>query len=453
MHELVIGATVEGVREAGRHWAAQGLAARLKVIAAVRRMIAREAAGLAATIPRPAADTLAAEVLPLAAAALFLLRAAPGLLRQRRLRRGRPLWLMGVRQEVRREPRGAVLILGPGNYPLFLPGVQALQALAAGNGVCVKPAPGASAPMLALAKLLERAGLPDGVFRVLDEEAGPAAARAGFDFVILTGGAETGLRVMRAAAETLTPTAMELSGVDGVFVLPGADLALVAACLAYGLRLNGGATCIAPRRVFVPEGMAADLLALLLPRLPPPALTPAPIAARLAVLLQEAEAQGARVAARNPAVLAGARPEMRLLQEDVFAPWLALVPVADTEAALTAADACPFALGASVFGPADAARKVAIRVRAGSVCINDLIVPTADPRLPFGGRGRSGFGVTRGAEGLLDMTVPKAISTRTGHFRPHLDGTLGVDSGKLLAMVRLLHGRWGDRWAALRSLR
>ena len=63
---------------------------------------------------------------------------------------------------------------------------------------------------------------------------------------------------------------------------------------------------------------------------------------------------------------------------------------------------------------------MARRVRAGSVCVNDLIVPTADPRLPFGGRGRSGFGVTRGAEGLLEMTVPKAISVRTGSFRPHL---------------------------------
>jgi acyl-CoA reductase-like NAD-dependent aldehyde dehydrogenase len=152
-------------------------------------------------------------------------------------------------------------------------------------------------------------------------------------------------------------------------------------------------------------------------------------------------------------VLAGARPEMALLQEDVFAPWLALVPVRDEAAALEAADACPFALGASIFGPAEAARRVALRVRAGSVCINDLIVPTADPRLPFGGRGRSGFGVTRGAEGLLDMTVPKAISTRTGRFRPHLDAKLGADAGKLLTMIRLLHGDWQERWSAVKALR
>src|SRR5206468_207309 len=138
-----------------------------------------EAEALAAGMARPMADTLAAEVLPLADAAQFLVRSARAVLAPQRLRRGRPLWLMGVRQEIRREPRGAVLILGPANYPLFLPGAQALQALAAGNAVCVKPAPGASAPMLALADLLRRAGLPEGVLEILDEEAGPAAGADG----------------------------------------------------------------------------------------------------------------------------------------------------------------------------------------------------------------------------------------------------------------------------------
>ncbi|GAC1336610.1 MAG: aldehyde dehydrogenase family protein [Acetobacteraceae bacterium] len=453
MSEVVIGPALQRARAAGRDWAARGLAVRLDVVAKARRLIAREATALAATVARPAADTLVAEVLPLAEAARFLVRAAPRLLAPRRLRSGRPLWLFGVRAELWREPRGAVLILGPGNYPLFLPGAQALQALAAGNAVCVKPAPGTSGPMLALADLLTRAGLPDGVLQVLDEDAGPAASRAGFDYIVLTGGAETGTQVLHAAADSLTPAAMELSGVDAVFVLPGADLAVVAACLAYGLRLNGGATCIAPRRVFVPQADAAALLSQLVSRLPPPAAIPPAVAAKLTALLDAAAAAGARIVARNPAVLADARPEMTLLQQDVFAPWLALVPVASPEAALRAADACPFALGASVFGPEAAARQLARRVRAGSVCINDLIVPTADPRLPFGGRGRSGFGATRGAEGLLEMTVAKAVSTRAGQFRPHLHPATSADADRFAALTRLLHGDWHDRWAALRGLR
>ncbi len=175
------------------------------------------------------------------------------------------------------------------------------------------------------------------------------------------------------------------------------------------------------------------------------------MAARLAELVGAAEQAGARVAARNPTVLSGARPDMALLQEDVFAPWLALVPVESVPAALEAAASCRYALGASIFGPVGQATALAAQVRAGSVCINDLIVPTADPRLPFGGRGRSGFGLTRGAEGLLEMTVAKTISTRRFGMRPHLDAKLSGDAAKLLTLIRLLHGAWPERWAALRG--
>ena len=438
---------------AGREWAATPVADRLAVIRRARRLVAREALALAGTLERTAADTLVAEVLPLAEAARFLERRAARILAPVRLRRGRPLWLLGVRAEIRREPCGVVLILAPGNYPLFLPGAQALQALAAGNGVCVKPAPGCSAPMYALAAILGRAGLPNGVLHVLDERSGATAVQAGFDRIVLTGSAETGRRVLAAAAATLTPAAMELSGADAVFVLPGADLGLVARCLCYGLRLNGGATCIAPRRVFVPRESAASLEAQVLALLPdiPDAAVPPGVAARLAALVQDARDAGARVAAGGPGrpvVLADADPGMALLQADVFAPWFALVPVDSTSAALAAAEACPYALGASIFGPEAEARRVAGLVRAGSVCINDLIVPTADPRLPFGGRGSSGFGTTRGAEGLLEMTVAKAVSTRRGRFRPHLDAPASASA--YASMVAILHGGWRGCWAALR---
>ena len=444
MNKIVIDPFLVRARGLGAAWGTWPLADRLAVIRRTRIAIARTVPALAATISRPDADTIAAEILPLAAAARFLERQAPRLLRTRRLGPA-PLWLFGVRQEIRREPRGAVLIIAPANYPLFLPGAQALQALAAGNAVCVKPAPGKTAPMQLLADLLTEAGLPQGALQILPEQWGPEAINAGYDYLVLTGSAPTGLAVSRAAAETMTPTAMELSGVDAVFVLPGADLALVAACLAYGLRLNAGASCIAPRRVFVPKEREAELLSRLLAQLPPPAAIPEPTAARLATLLAEAEADGARVAARNPAVVAGAAATMALVQEDLFAPWLALIPVADTEAALAAAALCRYALGASVFGPEAAARRLAPYIRAGSVCINDLIVPTADPRLPFGGRGASGHGLTRGAEGLLAFTAVQTVSTRRGRFRPHLDARMANDPAKLATLVRLLYGDWRTR--------
>ena len=438
MDGLVIGAS----RKAGAQWAAQTLPDRLRVIARLRRMLGRDAPALAATVARPPADTLMAEVLPLAEAARFLLRQAPALLAPKRLKGGRPAWLWGVSAEIRREPCGVVLVLAPGNYPLFLPGAQALQALAAGNAVCVKPAPGCTAPMAALGAMLGQAGLPDGVFTILGENDGPAAVRAGFDRIVLTGSAATGRAVLAQAAQTLTPATVELSGSDAMFVLPGADLDLVASCLLYGLRLNGGATCIAPRRVFAPPALLPPLEERLRARAAetPDAVPPERVATRLAELAADAIAAGARpvlpFAPGRPVLLADATPAMALLNEDVFAPWLALVA---TDAPLEAAAHCPYALGASVFGPPDAAQAFAGRVRAGSVCVNDLIVPTADPRLPFGGRGESGYGVTRGAEGLLEMTVVKTISTRH-RFRPHLAAPGPDDARRFALMLRWLHG-------------
>ena len=437
-----------GARVAQQGWSVLPVRARLRVLAATRRAIGLHASALAATIARDPADTLVAEVLPLAEAAAFLVRHAARLLAPARPSGRGPPWLWGVRSVVVREPCGVVLILAPGNYPLFLAGAQALQALAAGNAVCVKPAPGCSAPMRALSALLAQAGLPPGVMTVLAEDDGPAAVAAGFDHIVLTGSAPTGQRVLAAAG--LTPCTLELSGVDAAFVLPGADLALVARCLAYGLRLNGGATCIAPRRVFVTDGQhdaLRDRLLVLLPGIPDAAV-PEAVAARLSGLVAAAIAQGAQATAGpgRPTVVAQAQPAMELLQHDVFAPWLALVPVADGEAALSAARLCPYALGASVFGPGASA--FARRVHAGSVCVDDVVVPTADPRLPFEGRGASGYGATRGAEGLLRLTVSKAISVRRGRFRPHLDPPRPDGARLFAAMIAALHGGWPGLRAA-----
>jgi acyl-CoA reductase-like NAD-dependent aldehyde dehydrogenase len=443
---------MQDARAAAGPWRDTPLLQRLQIIRDTRHLLATRAGRIAALLAdrRPAADTMTAELLPLLAAARFLERRAPAFLSPRRLHAGRPLWLFGIAAEIHREPCGVVLILGPANYPLFLPGVQILQALAAGNAVCVKPAAGAGAPLHELAAILSEAGLPDGVLQVLDDSAatGEAATRAGFDRIVLTGSAATGRKVLAAAAVTLTPATMELSGNDPVLVLPGADLGLVADALSYGLRLNGGATCIAPRRVIVPLALAAELERRLLDRAAPAAELPE----RFAGLVAEAVGEGARLVRRNPTIIADATPGMRLLREDVFAPWLAIVPVDGIEAGLVAAEACPFGLGASIFGPEAEARALAPRLRAGSVCINDLIVPTADPRLPFGGRGESGFGVTRGAEGLLEMTVVKTISMRRGRFRPHLAAPRPDDAARFATMIRLLYGGPAQILAALREL-
>ncbi len=458
------------MRQAQIDWAAIPVAKRVQVIRALRHRIADEAKLLVdslATVPgRQPAESLAAEIIPLAEACRFLEREAARLLAPRRVgRRGRPAWLPGVTAEVRREPFGIVLVIGPSNYPLLLPGVQLLQALAAGNAVLVKPAPGYAAPVAALAGWLEDAGLPNRLLQLLGDrpEDATTAIAAGVDKLVLTGSAETGRRLMAALKRQIVPATMELSGNDAVFVLPGANLDLVSRALQFGLRLNGSATCIAPRRVFISrrdafalEQKLAEALRVALP-------VPVSEGARRKVkrLLDDAIGSGARLvgttpdpgeATMTPLVVADVRPGMELLHEEFFAPVLSLVPVADEEEALAVCAQSPFALGASIFGLESAARRLACRVDAGSVTINDLIVPTADPRLPFGGRHNSGWGVTRGAEGLLEMTRVKTVSVRRGRLYVHFDPLGRGDEALMQAALRAIHGRGAVRRSAVLAL-
>jgi acyl-CoA reductase-like NAD-dependent aldehyde dehydrogenase len=469
--EVAVHDLVAAARRAQRAWAALTLRERLRVLRRFRHHAARQAETLAqasaSSRSRPLAETLTAEVLPLLDACRFLERRAATVLAPRRAGwRGRPLWLTDTAAEVRREPWGVVLLIGPGNYPLLLPGVQALQALAAGNAVVLKPGSGGRPAALALADLLQRAGLDPALCPVLEESpaAAEAALRAGVDKVLLTGSASTGRAVLGRLAETLTPAAVELSGVDAALVRADADPDLAARAVAFGLRLNAGATCIAPRRLVVHRAVAEvfrEKLRAALAETEPVPLAPGRLGA-LTPALQEALRGEARLLAgsvENPdawrgPLLVEVPAESPLWRADWFVPLALLRVVDDDAAALRVANDSPFALGASIFTrDLPAARALAGELRAGVVTVNDLIVPTADPRLPFGGRGHSGFGVTRGAEGLLELTTPKVVATRRGRWRPHYEPTPAEQVPLLAALLRLLHGGGvADRLRALGDL-
>jgi acyl-CoA reductase-like NAD-dependent aldehyde dehydrogenase len=481
----VSAAAMSAARVAQARWARSPLAHRLGLVRRLRRLIALEARALAeasaSARKRPMAESLAAEVLPLAEACRFLERNAAKILSARRLgRRGLPFWLAQVRCEIHREPFGVVLIIGPGNYPLLLPGVQMVQALVAGNAVLLKPGVGGGRVAGRLRDLMVRAGLDSQLVGLLPESTAAvhAAIAAHPDKVLFTGSAGTGEKILTALAPHLIPATMELSGCDAVIIRSDADLDLAAKALKFGLKLNAGATCLSPKRVFVARSIATELEGRLARMLNTPGsrgneahaveptdqclLTSAPTV-KLRPMLDDALAQGAHFVAGGfhgdgaidlPVVLAGVSPMARLLREDVFAPVLALVTVADDNEAVLRANACPFALGAAIFsGDMPLARALAGRVHAGVVSINDLIIPTADARLPFGGRKRSGFGVTRGADGLLELTTPKVVTATQGRFRPAFEPPHPADAALFQAYLKLVHGRGvKSRGAGLISL-
>jgi len=448
---------IASAREAGREWAARPVKERLRILRRFRHALPGHGERLVAAVessrPRAPGETIAAEILPLAEAVRFLERNAAAILAPRHEPPSFfPLWLTRTELEIRREPCGAILIIGPANYPFMLPGIQAAQALAAGNAVLIKPGVGGSPAMRLFAELLTSAGLNPELCQVLpeDPESAQEAIAVGVDKVILTGSAGTGRKVMEQLAFSLTPSVMELSGCDAVFVLADADLDVVVRALAFGMRLNASATCIAPRRVFVHKRIADDLttrLVVAFQALPSCRLPPA-WADRARRLIKDAVAHGAICLAGNiewaetfsPTLLGSVKTEMAVVNEDVTAPVLSVFTVSNDEEALALSARCPYALGATVFGSESKAMELACRIEAGTVVVNDMIAPTADPRLPFGGRGRSGFGVTRGREGLLEMTEAKAICTRHGYWRPHLDPPVHASGELMRAYLTASHG-------------
>lgn len=446
-----------------QRWAALPIRDRLKVLAQARSLLAENARELISAdggvASRSPLEALSSEVLPLLAAMRYLESSAERVLRTRKPgRRGLPLWMSGVRSEVQRVPLGTVLVIGPSNYPLFLPGVQTVQALAAGNAVIWKPGVGGQHVAERFATILHDAGLPQELLQVTDEsvQAAQQAIAAGVDKVFLTGSAASGRALLHQLADQLTPCVVELSGCDAVIVLPGADLHRVVRALSFGMRLNGSCTCMAPRRLFY-VGASPEQTAQLVAQLRESFRGIAPVAVaprtrqRLCELLQRAEAQGAVIhggidvadgdAPLTPVLVESGDASMAIAQEDIFAPVVTLIPATDIPAVLAAEQQCPFGLTASIFGREDECRRLASQLRVGSVFINDLIFPSADPRVPFSGRRLSGFGSTQGAEGLLEMTAAKTVSVQRARKLSHYGEPKPVQVHLLLAVVRSMYAK------------
>ncbi|MGF7160568.1 acyl-CoA reductase-like NAD-dependent aldehyde dehydrogenase [Rhodoligotrophos appendicifer] len=467
-----VGENIANLRSSQPSWAASPLARRIGVIGQLRELIAAKAPQFAAEaaplLGKSQAEFVASEIIPLADACRFVEKKAEELLRPRPLgREGRPFWLMGSSATVHREPFGLILIIGPSNYPLLLPGVQAIQALAAGNAVLVKPGQGGTLAMQWLGVLLDEAGLPPSLFEITSEtvEDAKAALRDHVDKVVLTGSNETGRSILSRLSERVIPAVVELSGSDPVIVLQDADIEMTANALAYGLRLNGSATCIAPRRVIAVGETYAALRDVLLLRRTQITGRPASTAAvvKLTGLLRDARSGGAEIHGDFPVM---GQPMIPLIIEnvdlasplaraDIFAPVLMLFQAKEIEDAVAMANASPYALGASIFGSEATAITIASRIEAGMVCINDMIVPTADPRASFVGRRGSGFGATRGPDGLLEMTRPKVTFLRKGSFRPHFEPQQADEHEFLLQYLVAAHGRnWTARViASIKALR
>jgi aldehyde dehydrogenase (NAD+) len=276
------------------------------------------------------------------------------------------------------------------------------------------------------------------------------------DHLIFTGSTSVGREIAAIAADRLLPTTLELSGRDSAFVLSDADPALAARSIWNAVIMNAGQTCMAPRRVLVEKSIYAAFLAQLAPLAAgarPRRLIDSGAAAVCFALARDAVSQGGRSlsgvledprdALLVPLAIADCPPTSELARGEHFGPVLSIIPVPDTEAALHvhAIAAERHTLATSIFTRNQRlARSLGARAGSGIVTINDCILPTGDPRVSIRGTHLSGWGASRGADGLLALTRPVHITQTSSWLRLPTDTPTTAAAARL---GRFMLGRYG----------
>ncbi len=334
------------------------------------------------------------------------------------------------------DPLGVILAIMPWNYPFWQFFRFAAPALAAGNGILLKHAANVPQCLLAIAEVMQLAETPEGLCAA---PLIPTSAVAGLiadsrvAAVTLTGSTRVGALVASEAGKALKKQVLELGGSDPFIVLADADIEKAARVAATARFTNAGQSCINAKRFIVVEAVADAFVAAFVEavkdlKLGDPrqeGIKLGPVArADLRDTLHEQVTRSVQSGAKvklggapatgpgffyQPTILDYVRPGMAAFDEETFGPAAAIVRVKDEAEAIALANQTEFGLGAAIWSRDTArARKLARRIEAGAVFINALVA--SDPRLPFGGVKRSGYGRELGDLGIREFVNAKTLS-------------------------------------------
>ncbi len=348
-----------------------------------------------------------------------------------------PFFMGGSQAWVENQSMGVVGILSPWNYPVQLALVPAIAALAAGNRVWLKPSERSSRTSGFLARLIQEYFHPS-EFCVSTGGSDVAEIFSGlrFDHLFFTGSEDIGKKVMRSAADNLTPITLELGGKSPAIVDASANLKDAAASIVFGKLLNSGQTCIAPdyvliaqesRDTFVQELQAAAQAQFSNPEELTGPIDDAQLArwqhlvsdaihrGAQAIPLLNADTQGSRKF--EPVALINVSSDALVLQEEIFGPILPILPAADIASAIANVNSKPNPLALYWFGKDKSnMNRVLNETRSGGVTINDTLLHVTVEDLPFGGVGPSGMGAYHGKKGFDTFSHQKSILEVRGLF-------------------------------------
>ena len=446
-------AAIADARAAQASWAARPIESRLAVLERFRELLLDRKATVARTVSsetgKPAGEATATELSPVLNAIRFAESTGADLLEE-----PVPLGSFAATGEstIVREPLGVVGMITPWNYPFGIPGSEVVPVVLAGNAVVLKPAEETTLTALLLRDLLGEAGVPEDLVAVVPgrgRTTGQALVDSDLDFLSFTGSAEVGFELDAACARRGIPTCLELGGSDPAIVLADADLDLVADGILWARFSNAGQSCAAVKRVYAESSIEPELRSRLVEgaealrvgyaRDRPIEVGPMISEEAVELLHDQVERSvemGAEVLTGGapiedvdghfypPTILVDVTPEMPVLAEETFGPVLPIVPVDDAGEAVERANDNRFGLTGSVWTrDVDRGERLARRIEAGTVTVNEHLYTFGLHATPWGGFKESGGDRSHGRWILEDVTRPKHV-----HVAP---GEVSLSAGRL----------------------
>lgn len=359
----------------------------------------------------------------------FYAEAAPGFLAEESIKTD------AKKSYVRFDPLGVVLCIMPWNFPFWQVFRFAVPALAAGNAVILKHASNVPQCALKIEKIFHEAEIDDGIFQTFLIDSATASRLIGFDTVdavSLTGSTQAGARVAEQAGKNLKKCVLELGGSDPFIVLADADVELSCKIALQARTINAGQSCIAAKRFIIEKSAYAEFEKKIIEYFKTlkmgdpldPNVNIGPLAKKeirddLYGQVKDAVKKGAKILVGGksvtgkgyffePTLLTNITPDMAVYREETFGPVMSLFIVGNAEEAVRLANNSEFGLGASIWTKnIELAEKMAAQIESGAVFINGMV--KSDPRLPFGGVKKSGFGRELGSYGIKEFVNIKTV--------------------------------------------
>ncbi len=430
---------VRRARSAFAEWRNTDFSTRKHLVTAARDLILKEMDDIARLISaesgKPFGEAIALEIAPVLDLMQYFARHTEKMLRPAKIDIGL-FKLLGRSSKVVYHPLGVVGIIPAWNYPFSIPLGEAAMALLAGNSVIIKPSELTPLVGIKIEEIFRKAGAPDGLVQVVtgDGRTGAALVDAAPDKIMFTGSVATGKRIAEAAAKNLTSVVLELGGKDPMIILEDADLEIASAAAIWGAFCNSGQMCSGVERVYVHESVVEEFTLLVVEKTK--RLKQGNTGEDVSIGAMSSERQlnithehvedfrreGANILTggrRNPdlaglfyepTVITGVNNRMRAMQEETFGPTLPIATFKTEEEAIELANDSEFGLTASVWTRNIArGRRVAERIEAGTVAVNEVSYTHGIGQTPWGGFKNSGRGRTHGREGLMELVQPQHI--------------------------------------------